>query len=79
MMTLQQAAEQIAAQSLHEVTTEPEAYGFSPNTVREWIDFELDGDGPQALMRVHGCSFREAAAALTEAMTALADDGMFRD
>jgi hypothetical protein len=74
MMTLQQAAEQIAKQSLHEISTEPEAYGCNPNTVREWIDWELEGDGPQALMRIHKCSFLQAAAALTEAMNALADD-----
>lgn len=74
MMTLDQAAEQIARQAYAEVTTEPAAYGIERpwRSVREWIDYELDGDGPQVLMRVRRISFKQAAAALERAMARIA-------
>lgn len=74
-MTLQQAAMEIAAQSYHEVTTEPEAYGVERpwRSIQEWVDFELDGDGPQELMRRFGIDFKSAARELAGAMWSYAD------
>ena len=72
--TLETAAAELAKQSFTEVTTEPEAYGVERpwRDVQEWIDFELDGDGPLALRQEFGVSFKEAASALTDAMRQLA-------
>ena len=74
MATIQQVAAEIAAQSFHEVTTEPAAYGIKRPwvSVQEWIDFELNGDGPEELMRRFGISFRDAARELAGAMMATA-------
>ena len=72
--TLEQAAVEIARQSFLEVTTEPEAYGVEGpwRSIQEWVDFELNGDGPYQLTREFHVNFREAARALTVAMLGLA-------
>lgn len=70
MRTLEQAAAEIARQSYREVTTEPEAYGITRpwRSVQEWINFELDGAGPEELVREFRVSFSTAADALTKEM-----------
>lgn len=70
MPTLEQAAKRVAKTSFEEVTTEPEVYGICEpwQSIQEWIDFELDGAGPEELMRDFGITYGEASNVLQRAM-----------